>query len=81
MLKTLISPKEYHNYLNIISNSAKNEDYGTALFYVEELLKNGFSDKNKLYALKDTALLIISLEFNDLVSKYLKDARYGISQK
>lgn len=76
MLKTITAPKEYASYLKVISNSSKMEDYGTALFYLEELLKNGYTDKNELYALEDTALLRITPEFNALIGKYLKDARY-----
>ncbi len=78
MLKTITDPKGYDAYLQIISNSAKMEDYGTALFYVEELLKNGYTNTTELYALKDTALLRITPEFNEIVEKYLKQARYGI---
>ncbi|PHQ59416.1 MAG: alpha/beta hydrolase [Maribacter sp.] len=77
MLKTITAPKDYAAYLQVISNSANMEDYGTALFYVEELLKNGYTNKAELYALEDTALLRITPEFNEIVEKYLKEARYG----
>ncbi|MGY8916543.1 MAG: alpha/beta hydrolase, partial [Flavobacteriales bacterium] len=60
--------------------SSKMEDFGTALFYMEELLKNGFTDKATLYSLEHTALLRITPEFNELVTKYLDDARYGIKE-
>lgn len=76
MLKTITAPKEYGNYLKIIGNSAKKDDFGTALFYTEELLKNGFADKAALYKLDHTALLRITPEFNQIVEKYLKGARY-----
>lgn len=76
MLKTITSPDEYAPYLKVISNSAKIEDYGTALFYLEELLKKGYTDKKALYELEDTALLRITPEFNALVAQYLKNARY-----
>ena len=79
MLKTITAPKEYSYYLKVISNCAKNDDFGTALFYTEELLKKGYTNKSELYDLKDTALLRITPEFNALVAKYLKDARYDIS--
>ena len=81
MLKTITEPKEYDNYLKIIANSAKMDDYGTALFYLEELLKNGYTDKTKLYALENTALLRITPEFNTIVEKYLKGARYEIIEE
>ena len=76
MLKTITTPKGYDAYLHVISNSAKMEDYSTALFYLEELLKKGYTDKAKLYTLESTALLRITPEFNEIVQKYLKEARY-----
>ncbi|WP_148261465.1 alpha/beta hydrolase [Flagellimonas ruestringensis] len=78
MLKTILEPDNYEYYLKTISLSAKNDDFGTSLFYLEELLKKGFKDKEKLYDLENTALFRITPEFNELVSKYLKDARYDI---
>ena len=80
MLKTILEPDNFEYYLKTISLSAKNEDYGTSLFYLEEALKKGFKDKEKLYSLEGTALFRITPEFNELVSKYLKDARYDIDQ-
>ncbi|MGB5356274.1 MAG: alpha/beta hydrolase, partial [Eudoraea sp.] len=76
MLKTITEPSNYKYYLNIISDSAKYEDYGTALFYLEELLKQGYTDKEELYSLDNTALLRIMPEFNLLVNEYLKSSRY-----
>lgn len=76
MVKTVIVPTDYPSYLKIVSSSAKNGDYGTALFYLEELLKNGYTNKKELYNLPHTALLRIMPEFNEVVAKYLKEARY-----
>ena len=81
MLKTITDPLNYSYYLKIISDSAKYEDFGTALFYLEELLKNGYKDKTELYSLENTALLRITPEFNNIVEKYLKDARYEIIEE
>lgn len=78
MLKTILEPDNYEFYLKTISLSAKNDDFGTSLFYLEELLKMGFKDKEKLYSIENTALFRITPEFNELVSKYLKEARYDI---
>lgn len=78
MIKTITAPKEYESYLKIISISAGMEDFGTALFYLEELLKNGYTDKTELYALENSALLRITPEFNELIEKYLNEARYDI---
>ena len=81
MLKTILEPDNYEFYLKTISLSAKNEDFGTALFYLEEAFKKGFKDKDRLYNLEDTALLRITPEFNKVVEKYLKDARYDIIEQ
>ena len=79
MLKTITEPEDYSYYLKIITDSAKIEDYGTSLFYLEELLKNGYTDKAELYSLEGTALLRITSEFNEIVAKYLTDARYDLN--
>ncbi len=81
MLKTILEPENFEFYLKTISLSAKNEDFGTALFYLEEAFKKGFEDKEKLYSLENTALLRITPEFNKMVEKYLKDARYDIIEQ
>jgi len=81
MLKTILEPQNFDFYLKIISLSSKNEDFGTALFYLEEALKKGFKDMDRLYGLDHTALLRINPEFNKLVYKHLKNARYGIIEE
>ncbi|MGB5691272.1 MAG: alpha/beta hydrolase [Flavobacteriaceae bacterium] len=81
MLKTITEPDNFEYYLKIISDSAKYEDFGTSLFYLEELLKRGYKDKAVLYDLDNTALLRITPEYNELISKYLKDARYEIIEE
>ena len=78
MLKTIVDPKAYEAYLNVISYNAKVNDNSTALFYLEELLKNGYDNRAKLYDLEDTALLRLTPEFNEIVEKYLKEARYDL---
>jgi len=77
MLKTIVEPNEYDNYLKVIANSSKNGDFNTALYYLEELLKIGFSDEAALYTIENTSLLKITTEYNAIVTKYLKRARYG----
>ena len=81
MLKTITEPDNFDYYLKIISDSAKYEDFGTCLFYLEELLKQGYKDKETLYSLEHTALLRITPEFNELIGKYLEDARYEIIEE
>ena len=48
---------------------------------LEELLKNGYTNTSELYELENTALFRIMPEFNLLVEKYLKDARYEIIEQ
>lgn len=81
MMKTITEPNNFEYYLKIISDSAKYEDFGTSLFYLEELLKRGYTDKTRLYELEHTALLRITPEFNKLIEKYLNDPRYEIIEE
>ncbi|WP_405410090.1 alpha/beta hydrolase [Maribacter sp. Asnod1-A12] len=81
MIKTITAPNEYDGYLKVISASSKMEDYGTALFYLEELLKTGYSDKEKLYSIEHASLFKIMPEFNEMIEKYLKDARYDVIEQ
>ncbi len=68
---TIANPKAYDSYLTIMQISTKESNYDMALYYTEELLKNGFKDRDKLYAIEGLSLLRISPEFRELVSKYL----------
>ena len=81
MMKTITEPDNFEYYLKIISDSAKYEDFGTSLFYLEELLKQGYKDKARLYELEHTALLRITPEFNNLIEEYLNDPRYEIIEE
>ena len=81
MIKTITDPTDFSYYLKIISDSAKYEDFGTALFYLEELLKQGYTDKEAIYALEHTALLRITPEFNELIGKYLNSPRYKLNEE
>jgi len=80
MLKTITAPQEYDHYLKVISYTAKYGDFGTANFYLEELLKRGYTDADQLYTLPHTGLLRISPEFNKLVAQYLGQARYATEE-
>lgn len=81
MLKTIISPKDFGNYLKVASIASKNEDFGTALFYLEEAMKKGSTSKEDLYGIPHTALLRITPEFNALIKKYFSGARYEIKDE
>ena len=81
MLKTIIIPDNFENYFTVASIASKNEDYGTALFYLEEAIKNGLKSAKRLYKIPHTALLRITPEFNALVEKYFKEARYKVNDR
>ncbi|MGB5554567.1 MAG: alpha/beta hydrolase [Flavobacteriaceae bacterium] len=81
MLNTITDPTNSRGYLNVISNSSRMEDYGTALFYLEELLKSGYQDRDSLYEIEHTALLRITPEYNKIVEQYLKEARYDVIEQ
>lgn len=81
MLRTIVNPNDNVAYLSIISYSSKMEDYGTALFYLEAALKNGFDDLETLASLPETGLLKIMPEYQALLEVYLKKGRYGIREE
>ncbi|MCJ7468092.1 MAG: alpha/beta hydrolase [Maribacter sp.] len=72
MLKTITAPNQYDAYLKVISNSSLMEDYGTALYYLEELLKKGYADRTALQELEYAGLLRITPEYMALLEKYWK---------
>ncbi len=74
MLKTITDPKDYSYYLKIIRETSLQEDFGTALFYLEEALKNGFADLDALSKLEHTGLLRIMPEYRELLTKYAKES-------
>lgn len=70
MVKTITDPQDYSYYLKIIQETSLKEDFGTALFYLEEALKNGFTALDTLTELEYTGLLRIMPEYRELLSKY-----------
>ena len=79
MMQTIFNQQDYQAYLNVIQLSAVDGDFSTALFYLEELLKNGYSEVETLYNLEGTLGLRLSKDFNGLIYKYLGSARYYTS--
>ncbi len=75
VLKTVYNPKDYDAYQRIISIAAKENDINTAYFYLEELLKNGFQDYNRLYNLPYTESLKITPTYNAIIDDYLNKSR------
>jgi hypothetical protein len=78
MLKTITEPFNYQSYLQVISLTGKYGDFGTAVYYLEALLKKGYTDADELYNIPETALLRITPEYNALIAQYLGQARYPV---
>lgn len=76
MILTIFDPTNYQAYKNIISLSAQDDDFGTALFYLEEMLKHGYRDMEGLYSIEGTLGLKLTPEYNMLVEKYLGASRF-----
>lgn len=76
MIQTIFDPKNFSAYKEIISLSAQDDDFGTALFYLEEMLKHGYKNKDGLYNIEGTLGLKLTPEYNQLIEKYLGSSRY-----
>lgn len=81
MLQTIFDPTNYKAYKKIISLSAQDNDFGTALFYLEEMLKHGFREEQELYNIEGTLGLKLTPEFNKIVKNYLGTSRYYDDQE
>lgn len=76
MLKTITAPTVPEHYLNVISLACRLEDQGTALYYLEALLQQGYTEESNLYTIPGTGLLRIKPAYNNLIAKYLGTSRY-----
>lgn len=76
ILQTVFDKKNPEGYFQIISLSAQDGDYYTALLYLEDLLKTGYDNLEQLYEIPGTLDLKLSPEFNELVKKYLDESKY-----
>lgn len=76
ILQTIFDKENPQGYFNIISLSSQDGDYYTALLYLEDLLKTGYSDMESLYNIPGTLDLKLSPEYNNLIREYLKDSKY-----
>ncbi|MFI8378716.1 hypothetical protein [Leeuwenhoekiella sp. NPDC079379] len=76
VLMTMLDSKDYQAYINIISLSAQDNDDNTAYFYLEELLKQGFTDYDALYEIPQTTTLKIKPIYNQLIKKYLGKSKF-----
>ncbi len=80
VLGTIVDKKDFEFYSTIISLSAQDQDYETALFYLEKLLVNGFKDIDALYNIEGTLALKISRDYNKLIKKHLGSSKYLFSE-
>ncbi|MFV8226750.1 hypothetical protein [Christiangramia aquimixticola] len=76
VLRTAVNQEDPEAYLKIISLSAKDGDYPTALLYLEDLLKTGYKDFEKLYDIPGALDLQFSEEYNEVVKKYLGKSKF-----
>lgn len=76
VLRTLVNPENQQAFVNAISLSAKEGDTNAALFYLEELLKSGFTDYEFLYTIDGTTALRIGEEWNAIIKGYLGKSKF-----
>ncbi len=76
VLRTAINKDDPEAYLKIISLAALEGDSETALMYLEDLLKTGYSDMETLYNIEGALDLQFTPEFNELVKKYLGTSKF-----
>ncbi|MFD2565293.1 hypothetical protein [Aquimarina rubra] len=76
ILNTIVDKNDFEAYRKIISLSVLDRDNGTALFYLEKMLQNGFKDLEALYTIEGTLSLRISKEYNNIIKKYLGKSKY-----
>lgn len=76
IIQTIYNPKNFKAYKKIISLSAQDNDFSTALFYLEEMLKHGYKNQDALYDIEGTLGLRLTPEFNAIIENYLGSSRY-----
>ena len=76
VLRTAISKDDPEAYLKIISLAGADGDYDTALLYLEDLLKTGYSDLQRLYNIDGILDLQFTREYNQIIKNYLGEAKF-----
>ncbi|WPY97965.1 hypothetical protein [Christiangramia sp. OXR-203] len=76
VLRTAINKEDPEAYFKIISLASLDGDAETALLYLEDLLKTGYDDYERLYSIDGTLDLKFSEEYNAIIQKYLKKSKY-----
>ncbi len=75
IIRTIFDPRAFDSYKKIISLSAMDNDFGTALFYLEEMLKHGYRDKEALYEIEGTLGLKLTQDYNKIIERYFGSAK------
>ena len=76
MIQTIFDPHAYEAYRNIISLSAQDSDFPTAYFYLEEMLKHGYTNIENLYNIEGTLGLRLTPQYNEIIEKYLGTSKF-----
>jgi len=76
VLRTLVDPVNYDAFIQTISLSAKERDYKAAYFYLEELLRAGYTDYEGVYSIPNTITIRIGKEYNKIINAYLGKSKY-----
>lgn len=80
ILSTIIDKQDFESYKIIIALSAQDQDYETALFYLEKMLQNEYKDIDGLYTIEGTMALRFSKKYNELIKKHLGTSKYFFSE-
>jgi pimeloyl-ACP methyl ester carboxylesterase len=71
-----LANKNYNQaYFNIIQYGAKKLDYDLALFYTDELFKNGFTDLETLYNIEGASLFFVLPDYLELEDFYFNQEK------
>ena len=76
VLRTALDKQDPDAYLYIIRVAGQDGDYETALLYLEDLLKTGYSNMESLYDIDGILDLTFTKEYNDIIQSYLGGAKY-----
>ncbi|WP_339848408.1 hypothetical protein [uncultured Dokdonia sp.] len=76
VLRSLVNPNNQDAFIQSISLSAREGDVNATWFYLEELLKTGYTDYEALYKIPYTTAARISKEWNEIIKAYLGKSKY-----
>lgn len=76
ILRTLVNPNNQDAFIQTIALSAKEGDENAVLFYLEELLRSGYTDMASLYTIDGTSAIRLSKAYNEIIKAYLGSSKY-----